>query len=405
MRQAMKAERGGRAAAWLWPLVLLSAPGCILPEYHAAPPVNLDPGPIPTGVVFCDIEKPAARHCPMTQDEIDTGIPLNEAALALNDGRPQSDHGLDYSPDALAVCDGQPQIVPFEDLFPQGTAACIDCAAQIPAHYADAAAVCLAQCEDLTAPNVKPPDPSVVASCQARTRVSTNAADPTSCFANACGDGVFFAGQFDDPRRISEPVEWRDLVDTDISGSEGNNLTRLTAPVDPQDFNAGAASEQVITHGDAFVQFTAADIDSARLCGLAHGGPPDTEASYADIDFAIDVFKADAGATEGRFYVFEKGVKILGPGADDSFGTYGPNETFRVHIKDNLDGTGGFKPMGGTATITYSRVIGSCEDGAPCAEDPFHTSTTTTTAYPFRVDASIRDLGGSLINVRVVRIR
>jgi hypothetical protein len=398
MRLVLTPRVRRRAVGWLWPVALLAVPGCILPEYHAAPPVNLNPGPDPTGVVFCDIELSSTRHCPMSQAEIDAGIPLNEAALALTSGR-SSGHGLDYSPDALALCDGQPQIVPFQGSFPQGFPVCLDCGAQIPSHYADAAAVCLAQCEDLTAPNVVPPDPSVVASCGARTRVSTNAADPTSCFGNGCSDGVFNI-DFDDPRRISEPVTWQDLIGVAAGGADGNDLTRTSAtPIDPQVFDAGADGAQVITHGDAYVQFTADAIDQARLCGLSHGEPPDNDPDYHTIDFALDLFK------DGRFYVYETGTRIMGGDLNDSFGTYNINETFRVHVKDNLDGTGPFKPMGGTATISYARVLGACADGSPCNEDVFYQSKTVTVSYPFRVDTSFHDQSGSLVNVRVVRMR
>ena len=105
--------------------------------------------------------------------------------------------------------------------------------------------------------------------------------------------------------------------------------------------------------------------------------------------FGIDVFK------DGRFYVFEQGTKIAGPDLNQSFGPYVAGETFRVHVKDNFDGT---------ANVTYSRLTASCTDGSPCPETVFYTSTAKGT-YPLRVDSSFREQSGTLSNARLVRIK
>jgi hypothetical protein len=77
---------------------------------------------------------------------------------------------------------------------------------------------------------------------------------------------------------------------------------------------------------------------------------------------------------------------------------------FRVTVKDNLDGSGSFAPMGGTATVVYSRLTGSCTDGSVCAEEVLYTSQLQA-HYPLRVDSSFRENLGTLTNVRLVRIR
>ena len=48
--------------------------------------------------------------------------------------------------------------------------------------------------------------------------------------------------------------------------------------------NAGAVSEQQITAGDGYVEFTASETSTSRMLGLPNGN---SNASYTDIDFAL----------------------------------------------------------------------------------------------------------------------
>ncbi|PYR73389.1 MAG: hypothetical protein DMF86_20700 [Acidobacteria bacterium] len=161
-------------------------------------------------------------------------------------------------------------------------------------------------------------------------------------------------------------MDWQNRVGVDLVGDV---LVRTAATTN--NFDAGAASSQTITSGDGYVQFTAVDVGTARLCGLSNGAPPDTDPSFQNISFGIDVFK------DGRFYVFEQGTKIAGPDLNQSFGPYVAGETFRVHVKDNFDGT---------ANVTYSRLTASCTDGSPCPE-------------------TFREQSGTLSNARLVQIK
>jgi hypothetical protein len=77
------------------------------------------------------------------------------------------------------------------------------------------------------------------------------------------------------------------------------------------------------------------------------------------------------------------------------FGAYGPNERFRVKLRDNFDGT---------AMVSYARLTGPCLDGSPCSEAIFHTSAALAT-YPVRVDALLRTVGATVAGARIVRIR
>ena len=93
--------------------------------------------------------------------------------------------------------------------------------------------------------------------------------------------------------------------------------------------------------------------------------------------------------------MFEANTKITGPGVNGSFGAYSVGERFRVTVTDHADGT---------AAITYSRIVGPCVPGMPCSETVFHGSARNPATYPFRVDASLRDEGATLTDVRIVRI-
>jgi hypothetical protein len=58
----------------------------------------------------------------------------------------------------------------------------------------------------------------------------------------------------------------------------------------------------------------------------------------------------------------------------------------------------------GTAEISYAHITASCTDGMLCPMDVFYTSPTAAT-YPLRVDSSFREQGGTLGDVKLVRIR
>ena len=266
------------------PLVLLVVPNCAL-QTGGLPSDNvLDPGPGPlTSAIMCDIPKvpdPGSDGCATS---IETGLGMSDAhaAVALAQGE-QSSIALDLSAAAEAACFGFPKKVEYRGPFPDGYAVCLNCGAQIPAHYADANAVCVAQCIDLVNQEDGPEPPGgAEAFCQANAHVSTNF-DKNSCFDNACSGGGTLRPDFVDPRRAQEPVKWTDLIGTSASG---NSLTR-TAPTNGI-ADAGAASEQTITHGDAWVEFEAGENDAGHFIGLSLDVGKDLDPSQADIAFGI----------------------------------------------------------------------------------------------------------------------
>ncbi len=376
---------------WLWAAVaLLALPNCTFNVMGLGPlPRNLDPGPAPhTSTIFCDIVKNEGRHC-ATASEKATGVRLAAAAVALNTGQ-TSTIGLDESPAALARCGGEPEAVLFQGAFPEGYSVCLNCGTQIPAVYPDANAVCVKQCEDVftgSAP-VVPPPADTVTFCGLNAHASTNF-PIGSCFADACTPGGMLRPDFADPRRVPEPVSWVDLIGVTPAG---NNLTRTAATT--TNFDAGAASIQWMSRGDAYVEFSASESDRSHVIGFSEVGCPfpcaDGDPSLLDIRFAVSL------NLDGRFYILESGALITGPDVNGSFGTYTPGERFRVSAKDNSDGT---------AAITYSRITGSCLPGTPCAETVFYTHMGGPAQYPFRVDTSFREVGATLADVRVVRIQ
>ena len=388
-----------RAADATFLILLLTVAGCTLNRAGIVTPRNLHPGAQPrTGAISCDIEM--ERRC-STESDRAMGIRLSEAAIALAEGR-TSTIGLDDSPDALSRCSGQPEAVGFAGPFPQGLPVCVNCAQVLaPAgDFADGNAVCRAKCYDLfgtmgsdgTVTPTVPPTDATVAFCDPRSFISANTA-LNACTADACSEAGTPLMDFLDPRRIPEPVLWTDFIGTAPGGPMGAHLTR-TAPFTLA-LDAGAVSTQWISHGDSYVEFNANRNDEAHGIGMSPI-PPGCPAPCADADPGLTSMFGLGLWLDGRVYVFEGGGPLVGPDVNGSFGTYTAGERFRVRLRDNGNGT---------ATVTYTRLVGACGLGMPCNETLVHTSTAPAPAYPFRVDATIRETGATLIDVRVVRIQ
>jgi hypothetical protein len=380
------------SAGWVIPLALLALPGCgdLLAVEGVTYTSDRGTGPH-VNAVFCDVPRSPGRRCATAADKA-IGIRLSAAAIALVTGQ-KSTIGLDDSPEALARCSGEPEAVLFQSEFPDGHAVCVDCGGAIgaPPHaYADANTLCVSECKDLYVATGQPGDPALF--CAFLSHVSTNfAPSGSACYDGACSDGGIPLPDFVDPRRTPEPVVWGDLAGVGVTGT--TLIRTAPTPPNPQVFDAGAASTQLFTHGDGYVEFTVNEVDKSRLCGLSSGAPPDTNPDAASIGFAFDLFK------DGHIYLFEKGTKIAGPDTDpghqNSFGVYQTGEKYRINVRDNFDGT---------AKITYSRVTASCSVGNLCPDQLLYTSTSPA-PYPIRVDSSFHDQGATLSDVRVVRIR
>ena len=375
----------------LWAAVLLVLPGCAQILGLEDPVLiqhNLPPGDRPhNAAIFCDIERALGRRC-VTDIDMAIGIRLSDAAIALVEGRTSS-VGLDDSADALARCAGEVEAVLFEGPFPQGLPVCLNCDT-ITANFAgDNTAACRAACYDLFGtvagegsvfPEV-PPSPVVKSFCDARAGASTNF--PTAgCFDGACLEGTLRL-DFIDPRRFPTPVTWTDHVGTIPSGAD---LVRVSATGD-----AGAASTEWVTRGDAYLEFGVTRNHRVGLAELPVGcGPPCTDSTpgVGDITFALDI------AADGRISIFARGVRVAGPNPGGFFGSSVAGDRFRVRVRSS--GLG--------ATVIYERVPGPCLPGSPCTTTVLHARAEDV-SYPLRADASILQTGAAVLSAQLVYIR
>jgi len=395
------------AVGWLWLALLLVLPACDrvfdIDEVPAGTP-NLNQGTPPrTLPIFCEIESvQQARHC-ASGDELSL-LSRAHAAVDLVNGQAGGNAALDFSPEARTAlgCGATPVVVPFDTSYPQGSPVCVKYLDIIGPGlaYADPNGVCVAMCEDMNGSSASSPNAAVTAFCAQHAHVSTNypLGEPSlfgfGGFQGACSAEGVLQSNFDDvtqpatldPRRIPEPVVWQHPAGVAIGGGASNTLTRTSATTG--NFDAGAASVQTITSGDGYVQFTATETNLARLGGLSIGSAnSDTNPNFANINFAIDLF------SDGQFYIFERGQNQPGPNGP-AWGTYSPGDRFRVSVKDNFDGT---------ATVSYSRLVGPCTPGTLCSENVFYTSAVPG-SYPLYADSSFKEQGATLDDVRLVRI-
>jgi hypothetical protein len=256
-----------------------------------------------------------------------------------------------------------------------GSSKCLNCGGVIGPVYADVNAACVDVCRDMNVfGDAFCADPANIHAA------STNA---SSCFANACTDNAL-PMTFLDPRSTPEPVSWTSLVGVATSGPDSNTLTRTA--VATGNFDAGAASSQVMTHGDGYVEFTASETSTGRICGLSTGAS-DADPTQSDLGFAIHL------TAVGGVIIYESGVPVVGPNPDSTFASYASGDRLRVSFADHFDGT---------ATISYSLIPSSCS-GPSCSGTVLRT--VAGAAYPFRVDATFRQQGGTLSDVRIVRIK
>jgi hypothetical protein len=363
---------------------------CDTPDCNMPPDPKLVfvPGDNPTDAIMCDFpnaEKPMVSAC-ATQAEVDSNTYLSQStgatSLASSQHNPLT---LDWSAAAMTECGGLPKKVEFlGGAFPDGAAVCINATTQFPNVYANPTKACIAKCEDVIANGFGPYPADVHDYCVNNARTSTNF-DKDNWYPNACSGGGTPLPGFVDPRRTPEAVIWTDAINATANGNS------VTQTVPTAGFEAGAASAQLITRGDAWVDFDLpatgfrAALALRSSCGDVTACP-DIDASIDNIGFALFF------AGDGQVYVHETSPAVIDPGP---FGPFSANERYRVKATDLHDGT---------ARISYARIVGACPTGTACTEDQFYTSTATV-PYPLRVDASFRDQGATLANVNIVRIK
>jgi hypothetical protein len=349
-----------------------------------------DPGSPPVSdAIMCEMPAPVAdpKDSCATAAEADdpANLSLTQAATALATNQ-KSSIALDWSPAALSACFGLPRKVTYlAGAFPDGMPLCLNCAQQIPNVYATPAKACIAKCQDLITfgNGVKPAD--ITAYCIANATTAPNY-DANICYNGACTSGGTPDPAFVDPRRAPEPLVWIDLIDTAL-GATPNTLVRSAPTSASPNFDAGAASAQIILSGDAWVEFSTTDNTLGHMLGVRNSCPD--AAQCPDVSpFRDELTNALLLHENGEVYVQEGDPWMLLP---PSFGPYSAGERYRIHITDNHDGT---------ATVSYARYTGACGP-ATCPGDVFHTSVYQP-AYPLRVDATLRVQNATLSDVTLV---
>jgi len=412
-------DRLKSTAGWLFALAFLVLPNCGLPSGEGDPgdggceadgtcgdcesgacdgvTTNLKPGDQPwTGSIFCDIEDMNnPRRC-ATQADIDNVLNLrrSHAAMDLVFGTAYSNTVLDYSDAAIAAqaCPAGTLavVITYRSPFPVGQQACLNCGGAIGGGYSDVSAACVDLCRDVNGAGSD-------AFCFAPDHAQA-ATNDDRCYEDACTNEDDPISGWPDPRRTPEAVVWQDLLPAgtvSTGGAEGNDLKRDAATSPTPAFDAGADSVQTITKGDGYVEFTATEIDTARVCGLSVGT---TDGGETDLDIGFGI-RLSGG---GHVLIAENGVLVVPPNGDDInfwFADYVAGDHFRVTVTANPDGT--------TANIEYFQIPNTCTaPGCPATKlRPSDGDPPITAAYPFRVDASLRDQNATLTDVRIVRVK
>jgi hypothetical protein len=381
MPASLKSSRRRLRIGWFaWPLALLALPNCILETGGLGIPPTFQGGPEPqSDAIMCDIPKvPGPDGDCANSTETGFGLPLERAAVALAQGQSQS-LALDFSDEATTACGGSPRKVEFYGPFPDGYTVCLNCGTQMPVPYATATAACIAKCIDLVEYGEFEPPGGATKYCQDNAKVSTNFDDNT-CFDDVCSSGGTLKPDFKDPRREQESVKWVDVIG---AADADNDLTRNTPP--SGDFDAGATSDQKIGHGDAWVEFEAGQADTGHVVGLSTDAGADANPAIEDVAFGIRL------RGSGEFSIVESGIDVSA-----ILGNYVAGERFRVRVTDNRDGT---------ATISYTRLIGACTPGTVCNEVQIGSQTAASPSYPLRAYARLAGDGSSVLNVTLVRIK
>lgn len=376
-------------AGWIWPLALLALPMCtndfeaLLPSFFAGNEPR-------SGAIMCDIPKVVIEGNPCANEsEAASGMPMSQAAVNLNLGERTSSIVLDFSDDALAQCNG-PRKVEFHGPFPDGHHVCLNCVQQMPSVYATPLEVCIAVCKDLIKfGDLATPPEGADAYCTAKARLSTNF-NGNPCIDGLCTTGGNPIPTAADPRRNPEDLIWTDPVgDMDI---DGNTLAFVGTTAPDLSFSAGAASEQLITTGDAWVEFAAGETGVSHVIGVRASCDnitvcPDEDGTLADIPVSLSL------NSNGEVNVVKDNAVLAGP-----FGLpYEADERFRIYVVDRHDNT---------ADIVFSRLDSTCDPDEACLEDRFYTySDDARPTYPIRVDATFREGNASLANVTLMRIK
>lgn len=115
----------------------------------------------------------------------------------------------------------------------------------------------------------------------------------------------------------TEEVVWTNSIGATPSG---NDLTKIATTGWG---NSGAVSTKALASGDGFVEFTAAESGTSRMCGLSDG---DSTQSYQDIKYAFQLHSS------GNVNIYESGTQRSVNGST-VVTTYVPGDRLRVSVE------------------------------------------------------------------------
>jgi polyvinyl alcohol dehydrogenase (cytochrome) len=142
-------------------------------------------------------------------------------------------------------------------------------------------------------------------------------------------------------------IVWSSVTNCTITG---NSLQKTSGRTDSSD--AGARSQQTVTGGDVYFEFTVGDVNKILFCGLTHAA---SGTAYTDIDFSVKL--TDFGVAEIR--------------ENNAYGgetTCRTGDVFRIAVQGNV--------------VSYYKNGGL-----------YHTSSKAP-VYPMFADAAFLTLGG-----------
>lgn len=146
-------------------------------------------------------------------------------------------------------------------------------------------------------------------------------------------------------------VVWSNVTNCTITG---NSLQKTSGRTDSSD--AGARSQQTVTAGDVYFEFTAGDLNKILFCGLTHAA---SGTAFSDIDFSVKL--TEIGVAEIR--------------ENNAYGgetTYRTGDVFRIAVQAN--------------TVKYYKNGGL-----------YYTSSKAP-VYPLFADAAFLTVGGRVDN-------
>jgi hypothetical protein len=157
--------------------------------------------------------------------------------------------------------------------------------------------------------------------------------------------------------QTTENVEWTNVWGVLITGAVGNSLSKSAGTTG---WNAGAIADKWIATGSGYVEYTATETNTWRVCGFSNS---DANQSYQEIKFGWLL------SNLGKAYALESGIN-----AGELVSAYSSGDVFRVSVD------------AGMITYLWNGI-------------PLRTTAMAPATYPLYVDTSLYTVGATITNV------